>query len=71
MGGILTDGMRELRSHSSGEVCRRKEKAIDWRKHDRHHEGPRKTQLWLYFSLWLKNKASNLFTRKSALHTKS
>ena len=71
MGGILTDGMRELRSYSSGEVYRREEKGIDRRKHDRHHEGPREPQLWLYFLLWLKNKASNLFTRKSVLHTKS
>lgn len=50
MGGILTDGMRELRSYSSGEVCRRKEKlqfrgsvqegreGIDRRKHDRDLE---------------------------------
>ena len=51
MGGILTDGMRELRSYSSGEVYRREEKGIGRRNHDRHHEEPRDTTMVVLFTL--------------------
>lgn len=45
IGGSMTVGMRGLRSHSSGEMDRRREKGIDRSKYDRHHERPEKQQL--------------------------